>query len=263
MFEPIRRRQREALRHADQEVQEAPVDALLDRRGHPRPAVTLPGHNAGKKPANYGRRFPAEVLTAAEVERLMGACGRGAGGVRNRALIVLLWRGGLRCQEALDLELRDIDPDTGTITVRHGKGNRRRVIGIDPSALAVLELWLDARRALGVARGSKVICTITKPNVGRPLPASYWREAIKRLGARAGIEKRVHSHGLRHTLAVELMREGVPLVTIQRQLGHSSLSITERYVSHLEPGELVAVMRARSWPLHGEPPQGEGRRLAA
>jgi integrase len=225
-------------------------EVTLDRRGHVRPAVTLPGHNAGQKPPNYGRRFPPEVLTAREIQRLIAACGRGPAGLRNRALIVVMWRSGLRCQEALDLELRDIDRNECTVAVRHGKGNRRRVVGMDPSAFAVVVQWLETRTELGVPRGSKVFCTITRPGVGRPLPPSYWREAIKRLGMKAGIEKRVHSHGLRHTLAAELMREGVPILHISRQLGHSNLAITQRYVDHLEPGEVIAIMKARAWPLH-------------
>jgi site-specific recombinase XerD len=140
----------------------------------------------------------------------------------------VLWRGGLRSAEALDLELRDIDQAAGTVTVRHGKGNRRRVVGLDPEAFAVLEQWLTVRASLGVPRGAPVFCTITRGNMGRRLGAAYWREAIKKLGVRAGIEKRVHSHGLRHTHAVELMREGVPLLVISRQLGHSSLEITQQ-----------------------------------
>jgi site-specific recombinase XerD len=223
-------------------------EVLLDRRGHPRPAVTLPGYRAGEHPPNYGLTLPAEILTVAEVGRLMDACARrGPGGIRNRALIVLLWRGGLRSAEALALELRDVDRDAGTLTIRHGKGNRRRVVGLDPPAFAVLEQWLAVRSSLGVPRGAPVFCTITAGNRGRPLSASYWRQAITKLGVKAGIEKRVHSHGLRHTHAVELMREGVPLLVISRQLGHSSLSITQRYVDHLEPGEVVATMQARRW----------------
>lgn len=236
-----------AIRGQRQAGQNARIVSDLDRRGHKRPEVTLPGHKAGERPPNYGMRYPAEVLTSAEIRRLMGACGRGPAGLRNRAMIVVLWRAGLRCQEALDLELRDIDREQGTITIRAGKGNRRRVVGIDPAALAVLEQWLAMRARLGVPRGSKVFCTITMPNLGRPLSGSYWREAIKKLGKKAGIEKRVHSHGLRHTHAVELMREGVPILMISRQLGHSSMAITQRYVDHLEPGEVIQIMQARSW----------------
>jgi site-specific recombinase XerD len=227
-------------------------EELLDRGGYKRPAVTLPGYRRGERPANYGMKLPAEVLTAAEITRLLEACPRrGPGGIRNRALIVVLWRGGLRSAEALDLELRDVDRLAGTITVRHGKGNRRRVVGLDPPAFAVLEQWLTVRSKIGVPRGAPIFCTITENNLGRRLGAAYWRQAITRLGQKAGIEKRVHSHGLRHTHAVELMRENVPLLVISRQLGHSSLSITQRYLDHLEPGEVVAAMQSRPWPIGG------------
>jgi integrase len=227
---------------------------LLDRRGQRRPAVTLPGHNAGKKPPNWGKKYPAEILTHAEIARLMLVCGTGVAGIRNRALIVVLWRGGLRCAEALDLEPRDIDREAGSLCIREGKGRRRRIVGFDPAAFAVLERWLEVRARLGVGWGCKVFCVVKEPNVGRPLSGSYWREAIKRLGRQAGIEKRVHSHGLRHTHAVELMRESLPILHISRQLGHSSLAITQHYVDHLEPGEVVALMQRRDWPLHEDPP---------
>jgi site-specific recombinase XerD len=236
------RRRREAGRRNDQVV--------LDSRGRRRSPMTLPGHRAGQKPPNYGRTFPAEILTPAEIGRLLAACGRGPAGLRARALLIVLWRGGLRCQEALDLDLRDIDREAGTLTVRHGKGNKRRVVGLDPQAFAVLEQWLAKRADLGVPRGSRVFCTITQPDPGRALGAAYWRDAIKRLGHRAGIEKRVHCHGLRHTCAVELMREGTSMLHISRQLGHSNIAITQRYLDHLEPGEVIELMQKREWPVH-------------
>lgn len=220
----------------------------LDHLGRRRSPVTLPGHRRGQRPPNYGLKLPAEPLSPEEVLALMAACGRGDAGSRNRAMIVLLWRGGLRCAEALALELRDLDERNGTVTVRHGKGNRRRVVGLDPTAWAVLEQWLERRRRLAVPAGSRVICTITRGNLGRPLAAPYWRQTMKRLAAKAGIEKRVHSHGLRHTHAVELMREGASMAQISRQLGHSSIAITDRYVNHLDPHEVVELMRRRAWP---------------
>ncbi len=212
--------------------------------------MTVPGYRRGQRPANYGRTFPAEVLAPGEIGRLIQACPRrGAAGVRNRALIVVLWRGGLRTQEAFDLELRDIDRDAGSLTIRHGKGNRRRVVGFDPAAFAVLDQWLQLRAKIDVPPGRKVFCTITRGNIGQPISGGYWRETIKRLGQRAGIEKRVHSHGLRHTHATELRREGVDLVLIQRQLGHSSLGVTARYLDHLAPTEVLDRMQSRHWPL--------------
>jgi integrase/recombinase XerD len=212
--------------------------------------VTVPGYRAGQRPPNFGKRYPAEVLTPAEVSKLINVCARrGPSGIRNRALIVVLWRGGLRSQEALDLELRDVDRQAGTLTIRHGKGNRRRVVGFDPAAFAVLERWLEVRSKLKVPAGAKVFCTITRGNLGHPVSAAYWRETIKRLGVKAGIEKRVHSHGLRHTHATELRREKIDPVVIQRQLGHSSLGVTQRYLDHLEPTEVIDTMQQRHWPL--------------
>jgi integrase len=224
--------------------------ALTPRQRSP---VTDPAYRLGKRPANYGLTFPAEVLTPDEIMRLIAACARrGPSGLRNRALIVVLWRSGLRIGEALALRPKDIDRDAGTITVLHGKGNKRRTVGIDPPALAILERWLDCRAKLRprVPVGAPVFCTIARDEYGppgRPMRSAYVRSMCKRLRGRAGIEKRVHPHGFRHTHAYELMMEGVPITVIQRQLGHSNLSITDRYVSHLAPEQVISAMRGREW----------------
>lgn len=73
------------------------------------------------------------------------------------------------------------------------------------------------------------------------------REMLLRLARRTGIEKRVHPHGLRHTMAYELLMEGVPIPVIQRQLGHASLQTTDIYLSHIAPKEVIEFMTARSW----------------
>src|SRR4051812_46875445 len=120
------------------------LGALSPRR---RSHVTFAAYRVGKHPPNYGLTYPAEVLTPEEVLRLIAACARrGPSGLRNRALIVVLWRGGLRIAEALALYPKDVDLTAGTITVLHGKGNKRRTVGIDPAALAIIERWLECRR---------------------------------------------------------------------------------------------------------------------
>jgi len=73
------------------------------------------------------------------------------------------------------------------------------------------------------------------------------RRLFSRLRERAGIEKRCHPHGMRHTHANELVREGVPMNVVQRQLGHNSLSTTERYLQGLTPQDVIDTMRSRSW----------------
>jgi site-specific recombinase XerD len=217
-----------------------------------RSLVTLPEYRLGQHPPNFGRSFPAEVLTPREVLELVNACARrGPSGLRNRALIVLLWRSGLRVGEALALYPKDVDVGQGTVTVLRGKGSKRRTVGVDAGALAILEDWLECRRRVGIPRGAPLFCTIARDGwgaPGRPMHTAYVRAMLKRVAKRAGIEKRVHPHGLRHTHAYELAMEGVPMAVIQAQLGHNSLATTDRYVSHLAPRQVVDAMQAREWP---------------
>lgn len=167
-------------------------------------------------PTNKGSKFPPEVLTPAEVRALLHApSGRAPTGLRNRALIAVLYGAGLRLAEALALKVADVNLDAGDIRVLHGKGDRARTAGIDAGALVHLARWLDKRRALGVRNGA-LMCTLD----GKPLSPRYVRTMLTRMAARAGIEKRVHPHGLRHTHAAELEREGFTVSEIQQQLGH-------------------------------------------
>ena len=81
------------------------------------------------------------------------------------------------------------------------------------------------------------------------MDSSYVRALFPKLARKAGIAKRVHAHGLRHTHAAELAAEGVPMNLIQAQLGHSSLATTSRYLDHIAPTQLVEAIRARRWQL--------------
>lgn len=189
-----------------------------------------------------GKTLPPEPLTAEEIKALLSACSKGSSGVRNRALIVVLYRAGLRISEALALQMKDLDD--GTLRVLHGKGDKARVVGLDAGAWAILQLWLERRNALGIGRGP-VFCTLQ----GEEMDTSYIRALMPRLARKAGIEKRVHAHGLRHTMAFELAGKGVPLHVIQSQLGHSSLATTDRYIRHLNPVAVVQAMKGREWKL--------------
>ena len=207
---------------------------------------TEKGYHSGRVPANKDNTYPPEVLTSDEVRGLIEVCSnRAPTGVRNRALIVTMYRGGLRSGETLALRPNDLDTVVGTLTVLHGKGDHRRVVGLDPGALAILSRWLETRRTLGINGHSPLFCTLQ----GKSLKSSYVRTLLPRLALKAGIEKRVHPHGLRHTHAYELMMEGVPIPIIQQQLGHTSLATTDRYVSHLAPVDLMSHMQQRVWSL--------------
>ena len=104
-----------------------------------------------KTPANKGLKYPVEILTDREVQRLIGACShRAPTGIRNRALITILYRGGLRISEALSLLPKDLDPDAGTVRVLNGKGSKARTVGLDPLSFAVISRWLDVRHRRGM-----------------------------------------------------------------------------------------------------------------
>jgi len=190
------------------------------------------------------RRRPPEVLTEAEAIALIRACSsRAPTGVRNRALIAVLWRSGLRISEALALELRDVDLDAGTVRVRHGKGDRSRTVGLDEQTTALVARWLDRRRRLTPGALAPIFCTLA----GGRIDSSYVRRLLPRLAARAGIDRRVHAHGLRHTYAAELAREGAAINVIRDALGHTSLAVTDRYLRDIAPQHVIDTIRARRW----------------
>jgi site-specific recombinase XerD len=209
-----------------------------------RSPITAYGYHAGREAPNKGRSYPPEVLTEDEVKDLIRACSnRAPTGIRNRALIVVLYRSGLRLSEALALKPKDINSNTGAITVLHGKGDRKRVVGLDQGSMAIVMRWVDKRSAMGINGRSRLFCTLD----GKQLHASYVRTLLHRLGAKSGIEKRVHPHALRHSMAFDLMWEGVPVPLIQAQLGHASLATTQRFLDHLAPKDLVDTMQRREF----------------
>lgn len=188
-------------------------------------------------------RRPAEWLTPAEVKALLAACdGTTLTGLRNRALLAVLWRAGLRCSEALDLRPVDVDFGAGTIRVLHGKGDKSRTAGIDGQALEVVRAWLGAREAAGLV-SPWLFCT----RDGGRVQSRYVRALTARLAVRAGVEHRCHPHALRHSMAVELVREGWPVPLISRQLGHSNVAVTDTYLQNLQPSEVIDRARSRVW----------------
>ena len=108
-------------------------------------------------------------------------------GWRLRALIVVLWRGGLRVQEALTLGERDLDHRRGSLFVRNGEGGRRREIGMDAWGWEQLRPWLAARVELPVG---PLFCVIDGPTRGRPWSSANVRVEFRRLAAGAGIRRR-------------------------------------------------------------------------
>ena len=119
---------------------------LCDAAGHRRSPATMPGYHEGRPPPNKGLRYPADPPTVEEIVAVMRAAGDGSDGARIRALIVILWRAGLRIGEALDLAETDLDRARGAVLVRRGKGGRRR------RSVAVCDPRRNRRTALGGVR---------------------------------------------------------------------------------------------------------------
>jgi site-specific recombinase XerD len=172
----------------------------------------------------------------------MRCCGDGSHGDRARGLIVVLWRAGLRIQEALDLSELDLDPRRGSVLVRRGKGGRRREVGMDDWGFEQLEPWLRAREKMPVG---PLFCVINGRTRGHAWHASAARAALRRRAAKA----EVRPPQLRHAHALELLREGVPLNVIQRQLGHRDLGVTSIYLQGIDPSEIIETVHARRSPM--------------
>ncbi len=122
-----------------------------------------------------------------------------------------------------------------------------RATGRGPSASTSrpLRCWLGgltAARRSAPAR-APIFCTLQ----GGRIDSSYVRRLLPRLAQKAGIERRVHAHGLRHTYAAELAREGTAINVIRDALGHTSLAVTDRYLRDVAPTHVIDTMRARRW----------------
>jgi len=140
------------------------MEPVLDAAGHRRSPATMPGYHRGRTPRNKGIRYPADPPTIEEILAVMRTAGEGPDGARLRALIVVLWRAGLRISEALDLAETDLDRSRGAVLVRRGKGGRRREVGMDHWAWDQLQPWLEIRARLPVGA---LLCVIHGATAGR------------------------------------------------------------------------------------------------
>jgi site-specific recombinase XerD len=215
------------------------VPAVVDSAGRRRSPATLPGYHAGRPPRNKGMRYPADPPTVEEIVAVMRLTGEHRHGWRLRAMIVVLWRGGLRIHEALALAERDLDPRRGSLLVRNGKGGKRREVGMDEWGWEQARPWLSARAELPAGR---LFCIIDGPTRGRPWSSAAVRSELRRLAALGGLRRRFAPHQLRHAHALELAREGVPLNISERQLGHVNLGTTSIYLQGIDPEEIIAAV---------------------
>lgn len=178
----------------------------------------------------------APPVSAPEARILLNASSdRTSTGLRNRALIALLWRVGVRPGEALAIPVSAIDLEAGSIAVGD------RIVGVDSVADSEIAAWIVRRDELQLSGKGPFISTLR----GKPLSQAYVRELLPRLAERAGLATRVHAMGLRYACAAEMAGEGVPTEIIETQLGIRPQSSVARYLPQPGVEDVVAAMRGR------------------
>ncbi|MBV9047386.1 MAG: site-specific integrase [Solirubrobacterales bacterium] len=218
---------------------------LVDSARRRRSPATLPGYLAGRAPRNKGMQYPPDPPRPEEIIQVMRQAGHDRHGLRIRALIAVLWRGGLRISEALALNETDIDARRGSLMIRHGKGDKRREAGMDPFGFEQLAAWLTHRVLLPPG---PLFCVLDGATRGRRWSATAARAELRHLAVKAGVRRRFAPHQLRYAHAVELAREGVAVNIIQRQLGHTDLGTTSTYLQGIDPSEIIDAVRLRPPP---------------
>ncbi len=169
------------------------------------------------------RSYLPRFLTEEEIEALMAAPDVSTDeGVRDRALLELMYATGVRVSEAVGLRTSDVDVDSGLIGC-HGKGNKQRRVPIGKSAIQWLQQYVRVRKKLG---------SETKPHLflhrGRALTRQDAWSIIKKHAAKAGVPD-ISPHTLRHSFATHLLQHGADSRSVQALLGHSDISTTQIY----------------------------------
>jgi integrase/recombinase XerD len=187
------------------------------------PALYRTFRGEKKGPLKRARKLP-QRLSREEITSLLAQPNRRyPTGIRDRALIRLCVRTGLRCAEALALRPRDLVLPRHEVRVNAGKGDKDRIVWMDETTVEYLARWRDVRPA-----GEFFFCTLK----GTPMRDRDVRAMMARRGIKAGISIPVHPHLLRHTFASTFLEDGGTEVELQALLGHSDPRTTRIY-THL------------------------------
>ena len=192
-----------------------------------------------------GRELP-KTLTAEQLERLLAAPNLSVPtGLRDRCVMELMARCGLRVSECCGLHLRDVDWREGEIRLRAevAKNGREAVLYMDEPTQRLLERWKDARRQFAAGRPHLFVC-VRGAQRGDPLTRHGVYKMVRRRAAKVGIEHPVWPHMLRHTFATGLLARGFTISEVQRLMRHADLRTTAIYL-HVRDEDLKAKIRRR------------------
>jgi integrase/recombinase XerD len=187
------------------------------------------------------KRLPRSVPSVQEVEAMLAEAEPGnAQGLRDRALLEVLYATGLRRMEIVGVAIYDVDLPRGLLWVRKGKGNRQRVVPIGDRAGAWVAKYLTEARPQLIAADTEALFL---SDYGQPIKPEQVADKVKRYLRFAGVDKPGATHLLRHACATHMLEGGADIRFIQEMLGHANLQTTEIY-THVSIDKLIAVHRA-------------------
>lgn len=192
-----------------------------------------------------GRRMDAEiplvrkkpkvprVISMAEVKKMID----GTENLKHRLVLMFLYYSGLRCAEVRSLKWEDVVIDRGVVTVRHGKGDRDRVVFLHPEIAGALKIYLpDPSKRTGLVLPSS--------RTNGKLSSRTVQYIVRDSAKRAGITGNISPHTLRHCFATHLLEGGADLIRLQQLMGHKSLSTTRIYtnIANMDMAKLAAML---------------------
>jgi integrase/recombinase XerD len=187
-------------------------------------------------------RLPKTILTVSEIEQVLSQPDiNDPLGLRDRALLEMLYSTGMRRRELAELKLYDIDTERGTVTIRQGKGKKDRVLPLGERASAWMEKYIhDARPQIVVEPDDY---TVFLSNAGEPFNLDYLTQLVRDHVETAQIGKRGACHTFRHTMATLMLENGADIRYIQQMLGHADLKSTQIY-THVSIRQLKLIHAA-------------------
>ncbi len=194
---------------------------------------------SGVRGPRIGRPLP-KYLTVSEVDRLLDAPDRRTPeGVRDRAMLLLMYAAGLRASEVVSLRTENVDFNAGFLRVL-GKGGKERVVPVAEAALGALEDYVKGWRT--AFPGNAATNALFLSRLGRPITRQTLWIRIARWAGESGISARISPHTLRHSFAGHLLAGGADLRAVQAMLGHADIATTQIY-THVTPERLREIHR--------------------
>lgn len=180
------------------------------------------------EPPQIGQHLP-EVLSVEEIDSMIAAINPKANeATRDYALMEILYGCGLRVSEFINLEINKVNLDEGYLIIK-GKGNKERIVPMGEVTVDAMRAWFKDRSGWDINPGEENY-VFTAPRTGRRLTRVRVFYIIKRLAIKAGINREVSPHTLRHSFASHLLEGGANLRAIQQMLGHENLATTQIYI---------------------------------